>query len=54
MRCVIVNPFDELTFRPLPAAIVSGDTPEDVYERVKDVIREQGTNRIWIPSKEKL
>ena len=34
--------------------IVSGATPEEVYETVKDVIRQQGTNRIWIPSKETL
>ena len=41
---------------PLPraAAIVTGDTPEDVYERVKQVIRQQGTNRIWVPSHEPL
>ena len=36
------------------AAIVTGDTPEDVYERLKQVIREQGTNRIWVPSHETL
>ncbi|KAF0306043.1 Disks large 2 [Amphibalanus amphitrite] len=44
----------ESEFGEYLTAIVSGDTPEEVYERVKDVIREQGTNRIWIPSKEKL
>lgn len=44
----------EHEFSEFLTAIVVGDTPEDVYERVKDIIREQGTNRIWIPSDEKI
>ncbi|QQP51152.1 Uncharacterized protein FKW44_012409 [Caligus rogercresseyi] len=35
-------------------AIVSGDTPEEIYEKVKDVIQEQSGDTIWVPSKEKL
>ena len=35
-------------------AVVSGDTPEELHERVKDVIQEQSGDTIWIPSKEKL
>ncbi|XP_040576226.1 disks large 1 tumor suppressor protein [Lepeophtheirus salmonis] len=35
-------------------AIVTGDTPEEIYEKVKDVIQEQSGDTIWVPSKEKL
>lgn len=35
-------------------AVVQGDTPEEIYERVKDVIAEQSGDTIWVPSKEKL
>lgn len=35
-------------------AIIQGDTPEEIYEKVKDVIQEQSGDTIWIPSKEKL
>ena len=35
-------------------AIVMGDTPEEVYERVKDVIQEQSGDTIWVPAKDKL
>ena len=35
-------------------AIVMGDTVQDIYERVKQVIREQSGPTIWIPAKEKL
>ncbi|XP_076333228.1 disks large homolog 1-like isoform X2 [Tachypleus tridentatus] len=34
--------------------IVQGDTPEEIYLRVKRIIQEQSGNIIWIPSKEKL
>ncbi|XP_043236903.1 disks large 1 tumor suppressor protein-like isoform X2 [Amphibalanus amphitrite] len=44
----------EAEFSEYFTSIISGDTPEDIYEKIKDTIREQGTNRIWIPSKEKL
>jgi len=35
-------------------AVVSGDTPEEIHEKVKDVIQEQSGDTIWVPSKEKL
>ena len=31
-----------------------GDTPEELYEKVKDVILEQSGETIWIPCKDKL
>lgn len=34
--------------------MIQGDTPEEIYEKVKDVIQEQSGDTIWIPSKEKL
>jgi disks large protein 1 len=34
--------------------IVQGDTPEEIYERVKKVIAEQAGPNIWVPSKEKI
>ncbi|XP_022242854.1 disks large 1 tumor suppressor protein-like isoform X4 [Limulus polyphemus] len=34
--------------------IVQGDTPEEIYSRVKRIIQEQSGHVIWIPSKEKL
>ncbi|XP_057666199.1 disks large 1 tumor suppressor protein isoform X21 [Diorhabda carinulata] len=35
-------------------AVVQGDTPEDIYNQVKDVIKEQSGPNIWVPAKEKL
>ena len=35
-------------------AIVVGDTLEEIYGRVKQVISEQSGPSIWIPAKEKL
>jgi len=35
-------------------AVVQGDTPEELYEKVKDVILEQSGETIWIPCKDKL
>ncbi|EEZ98391.1 Disks large 1 tumor suppressor protein-like Protein [Tribolium castaneum] len=35
-------------------AVVQGDTPEDIYEQVKEVIKEQSGPTIWVPTKEKL
>ena len=35
-------------------AVVQGDTPEEIYEKVKDVINEQSGDTIWVPSKEKV
>lgn len=36
------------------AAVVQGDTPEDIYEQSKEVIKEQSGPSIWVPTKEKL
>lgn len=35
-------------------AVVQGDTPEDIYNAVKDVITQQSGPSIWVPTKEKL
>lgn len=35
-------------------AVVQGDTPEDIYRAVKEVIAEQSGSTIWVPAKEKL
>ncbi|XP_060524064.1 disks large 1 tumor suppressor protein isoform X4 [Cylas formicarius] len=35
-------------------AVVQGDTPEEIYGMVKDVIKEQSGRTIWVPTKEKL
>ncbi|XP_014672434.1 PREDICTED: discs large homolog 1-like protein [Priapulus caudatus] len=35
-------------------AVVTGDTADDIYTEVKQVIRDQSGPRIWVPSKEKL
>ena len=44
----------ETDFGEFFTAIVQGDTPEEIYEKVKDVIQEQSGDTIWVPSKEKL
>ncbi|ENN80236.1 hypothetical protein YQE_03338, partial [Dendroctonus ponderosae] len=36
------------------SAVVQGDTPEDIYAQVKDIVNEQSGPTIWIPAKEKL
>lgn len=36
------------------AAIVQGDTLEEIYEQVKQIIEEQSGSSIWVQSKEKL
>lgn len=36
------------------AAIVTGDTPDDIYTKVKEVIGLQSGSVVWTPSKEKL
>uniref|UniRef100_A0A0C9RXG9 Dlg1_0 protein n=1 Tax=Fopius arisanus TaxID=64838 RepID=A0A0C9RXG9_9HYME len=33
-------------------AVVQGDTPEDIYLKVKDVINEQSGPTIWVPSRD--
>lgn len=38
----------------ISAAIVTGETPEEIYEKVKRVIAEQAGPNIWVPSKEKI
>ncbi|XP_044731009.1 disks large 1 tumor suppressor protein isoform X3 [Chrysoperla carnea] len=35
-------------------AVVQGDTPEEIYSKVKDVITEQSGPSIWVPTKEQL
>jgi len=35
-------------------AVMQGDTPEELHEKVKDIIQEQSGDTIWIPSKEKM
>jgi len=35
-------------------AVVSGETPDEVYAEVKEVIRDQSGPTIWVPAKEKL
>nr|CAH7768567.1 unnamed protein product [Callosobruchus chinensis] len=35
-------------------AVVQGDTPEEIYNQVKEVIKEQSGPSIWVPTKEKL
>ncbi|KFM69349.1 Disks large 1 tumor suppressor protein, partial [Stegodyphus mimosarum] len=35
-------------------AIVQGDTPEEIYSKVKQIIRDQAGPTIWVPAKEKL
>ncbi|XP_075224235.1 MAGUK family member discs large 1 [Lycorma delicatula] len=35
-------------------AVVQGDTPEDIYQKVKEVISEQSGPTIWVPSKDPL
>lgn len=35
-------------------AVVQGDTPEEIYAKVKEVIHEQSGPTIWVPSKDRL
>ncbi|XP_063244259.1 disks large 1 tumor suppressor protein [Bacillus rossius redtenbacheri] len=35
-------------------AVVQGDTPEEIYLKVKEVIQEQAGPTIWVPSKDQL
>ncbi|XP_071451738.1 disks large 1 tumor suppressor protein isoform X3 [Hetaerina americana] len=35
-------------------AVVQGDTPEEIYTKVKEVIHEQSGPTIWVPSKDRL
>ena len=36
------------------SAVVQGDTPEEIYAKVKEVIREQSGPTVWVPAKDKL
>ncbi|KAG8237057.1 hypothetical protein J437_LFUL016983, partial [Ladona fulva] len=36
------------------SAVVQGDTPEEIYAKVKEVIHEQSGPTIWVPSKDRL
>lgn len=50
-KCRLTNICDA-TF--LFVAIVQGDTLEEIYNHVKQIIEEQSGSYIWIPAKEKL
>lgn len=41
-------------FLSIITAIVQGDTLEDIYNQVKQIIEEQSGPYIWVPAKEKL
>lgn len=43
-----------IKLRVVLAAIVQGDTLEEIYEQVKQIIEEQSGSFIWVQSKEKL
>lgn len=36
------------------SAVVQGDTANEIYAKVKEVIRDQSGPTIWVPAKEKL
>nr|XP_018916915.1 PREDICTED: disks large homolog 4 isoform X5 [Bemisia tabaci] len=44
----------ESEFKPYFTAIVQGDTPEEIYGKIKEVINEHSGPTIWVPSKEAL
>ncbi|XP_049821395.1 disks large 1 tumor suppressor protein-like isoform X4 [Aethina tumida] len=44
----------EMEFGEYFTAVVQGDTPEDIYDQIKEVINEQSGPNIWVPAKEKL
>ncbi|CAG2169841.1 unnamed protein product [Oppiella nova] len=44
----------EQEFAEYFTAIVSGDTPEEIYAKVKLVIHDQSGPNIWVPAKDKL
>ena len=35
-------------------AVVQGDTANEIYAKVKEVIRDQSGPTIWVPAKDKL
>ncbi|XP_039288437.1 disks large 1 tumor suppressor protein isoform X5 [Nilaparvata lugens] len=44
----------EQEFGEFFTAVVQGDTPEEIYQKVKQVITEQSGPTIWVPTKEQL
>jgi len=50
VRCIILIDVDLIFL----AAIVQGDTLEEIYNQVKQIIEEQSGPVIWVPVKEKL
>ena len=44
----------ETEFGEYFTSIVTADIPEDVYARVKDIIKQHSGPKIWIACKEKL
>ncbi|KAG8185768.1 hypothetical protein JTE90_000750 [Oedothorax gibbosus] len=44
----------EQEFAEYFTAVVQGETPEHIYERIKEVIRDESGPTIWVPASEKL
>ncbi len=38
----------------LPAAVVEGNSVEDIYTKIKNIIHEQSGSFIWVPSSENI
>ena len=48
---LFMNTLHYLTFF---VAIITGDTPDDIYTRVKECIALHSSPMVWVPSSEKL
>jgi disks large protein 1 len=44
----------EQEFAEYYTAVVTGDTPDEIYAKVKEVIRDQSGPTIWVPARDKL
>ncbi|BFZ06610.1 hypothetical protein BsWGS_09649 [Bradybaena similaris] len=44
----------ETEFGEYFTAVVQGDTPEEIYSKIKEVISDQSGPHIWVPAKDKL
>ena len=51
---ISINCYDKPVICIVFAAVVQGDTANEVYAKVKNVIRDQSGPTIWVPAKEKL
>lgn len=49
-RCILSRV--KINHCTLSAAVVQGDTPEEIYVKVKEVISEQSGPNIWVPCRE--